>query len=83
MAHMLGGQMLVLVYHTGRWQVMAEGGLVLVESGGNHVASVGSGLGHSCTSRPRRMRLNGGVLGARTMLVKKQRKTAAAETGGG
>jgi hypothetical protein len=60
MAHVLSGQMLVLIYHVGVGEVvMAEGGLILMQPCGNHGASVGGGLGHCCTGCPRRMRLNG------------------------
>lgn len=62
MAHVLGRQMLVLIYHVGMGEVvMAEGGLVLVQPCRNHGASVGGGLCHCCTAAgcPRWRRLNG------------------------
>lgn len=49
MSHVLRGEMLIVADHVRRWQ-MAERRLVLMETGGNHVAS-SRGLGHSCTSR--------------------------------
>jgi hypothetical protein len=50
MAHMLRGHVLVLIDHVRRGEVMAEGGLVLVEPRRHHGASV-EGLGHTCTLR--------------------------------
>ena len=48
--HMLRGEVLVLVDHVRRGE-MAERRRVLMQTGGNHVASVRRGLGHHCTSR--------------------------------
>lgn len=46
MSHVLCSEMLMLVYHVRRWQ-MAKLLVWLMETGGNHVASVRRGLGHN------------------------------------
>jgi hypothetical protein len=68
--HVLRSEVLVLVLIE---RHVVEGRVWLMHTGGNHVASVRSGLGHNCTSRPRRRRLNGGGL---TMLTAQKRRGA-------
>lgn len=47
---------------------MAEGRRILMETGGNHVASVRRGRGHNCTSRQQRRGINGCVLAGRAVV---------------